>query len=433
MAISDEKINELLNSLLTLHPKRIKTKIDLSLDRTIKLLNKLGNPQKKLKGVIYVVGTNGKFSVLNFIREILKYNNKKTNNYISPHLVRFNERFTILDRVISNNDLYELLSYIKEVNGDDEITFFEITSSAFFKIAADHNEADYNIVEAGLGARADSTAPIDPEISVISSISMDHMDYLGNTIEQIAADKARAIRTNKMAIIGHQPFKEAQEVLLDYAKEVGAPTWLYDFNYFIYKDGNELVYEDNDNRIRFPSFDNLPDFQIKNLGLAIASVLNLYDIDVQSYLLNNYHQNVYFPGRFEKLENGKLNQLLSNNNELYLEGGHNVDAAIAVNESLKFLPKKKLVLILGMISSKNPAKYIREFKNVACIYTITIPNEESAIDASELKELIREEHPNVTAIDSIENALTEIGLKYPNSRVCILGSLYLCGSILSKN
>ena len=190
MSISDEKIDELLTSLLTLHPKRIKTKIDLSLDRTIKLLNKLGNPQKKLKGVIYVVGTNGKFSVLNFIREILKYNNKKTNNYISPHLVRFNERFTILDRVINNDDLYELLSYIKEVNGDDEITFFEITSSAFFKIAADHNEADYNIVEAGLGARADSTAPIDPEISIISSISMDHMEYLGNTIEQIAADKA---------------------------------------------------------------------------------------------------------------------------------------------------------------------------------------------------------------------------------------------------
>ena len=433
MAISDEKINELLNSLLTLHPKRIKTKIDLSLDRTIKLLNKLGNPQKKLKGVIYVVGTNGKFSVLNFIREILKYNNKKTNNYISPHLVRFNERFTILDRVISNDDLYELLSYIKKVNGDDEITFFEITSSAFFKIAADHNEADYNIVEAGLGARADSTAPIDPEISVVSSISMDHMEYLGNTIEQIAADKARAIRANKMAIIGHQPFKEAQEVLLDYAKEVGAPTWLYDFNYFIYKDDNELVYEDNDNRIKFPSFNNLPDFQVKNLGLAIASVLNLYKIDARSYLLNNCHQKVYFPGRFEKLENGKLNQLLSNNNELYLEGGHNVDAAIAVNESLKSLPEKELVLIFGMISSKNPAEYIKEFENVACIYTITIPNEGSAIDAVQLKELIREEHPNVTAIDSLENALAEIGRKYPNSRVCILGSLYLCGWTLRKN
>ena len=433
MSISDEKIDELLTSLLTLHPKRIKTKIDLSLDRTIKLLNKLGNPHKKLKGIIYVVGTNGKFSVLNFIREILKYNNKKTNNYISPHLVRFNERFTILDRVINNDDLYELLSYIKEVNGDDEITFFEITSSAFFKIAADHNEADYNIVEAGLGARADSTAPIDPEISIISSISMDHMEYLGNTIEQIAADKARAIRTNKMAIIGHQPFKEAQEVLLDYAKEVGAPTWLYDFNYFIYKDGDKLVYEDNDNRIKFQSFNHFPDFQIKNLGLAIASVLNLHNIDARSYLLNNRHQNAYFPGRFEKLENGKLNQLLSKNNELYLEGGHNVDAAIAVNESLKSLPEKELVLIFGMISSKNPAEYIREFKNVSCIYTITIPNEESAIDAVQLKELIREEHPNITAIDSLENALTEIERKYPNSRVCILGSLYLCGESFRKN
>jgi len=433
LTISDEQIDELLHSLLALHPKRIKTKIDLSLDRTIKLLNKLGNPQKKLKGVVYVCGTNGKFSTLNFIRDILKYNNKKTNAYISPHLVRFNERFTILDRVISNDDLYELLSYIKEVNGDDEITFFEITSSAFFKIASDHNEADYNIVEAGLGASADSTAPISPEISVISSISMDHMEYLGNTIEQIAADKARAIRTNKMAIIGYQPFKEAQEVLLDYAKEVGAPTWLYDFNYFIYKDGDKLVYEDNDNRIKFQSFNHLPEFQIKNLGLAIASVLNLYNIDARSYLLENHHQNVYFPGRFEKLENGKLNQLLSSNNELYLEGGHNVDAAIAINESLKKLPEKQLVLILGMISSKNPAKYIREFTNVECIYTITIPNEENSISAKQLKELIKGEHTNIKTSDSLETALTEIGERYPESRACIIGSLYLCGYVLRVN
>ena len=121
------------------------------------------------------------------------------------------------------------------------------------------------------------------------------------------------------------------------------------------------------------------------------------------------------------------------NNELYLEGGNNIDAAIAVNKSLKELPKKQLVLILGMISSKNPAKYIREFKNVECIYTITIPNEESSITAKQLKELIKEEHTNVKASDSLENALVEIGEKYPDSRACITGSLYLCGYVLRVN
>ena len=179
MSTSDEQINLLLDELLHLHPK----KIDLSLDRTFKLLEKLGNPQEKIKNSIMCSGTNGKFSTLNFIKEILRFNNKTINSYISPHLIKFNERFEILDKIVTNDELYELLSEVKDVNQNQNITFFEITTSAFFKIAADNSNADYTLCEIGLGGEFDSVNVFTPTISVISSISKDHKEFLSSDVD----------------------------------------------------------------------------------------------------------------------------------------------------------------------------------------------------------------------------------------------------------
>ena len=429
MNTSDEQINLLLDELLFLHPK----KIDLSLDRTYKLLAKLGNPQEKIQNSIMCSGTNGKFSTLNFIKEILRFNNKTINSYISPHLIKFNERFEILDKIVTNDELYKLLSEVKDVNQNENITFFEITTSAFFKIAADNSNADYTLCEIGLGGEFDSVNVFTPTISVISAISKDHKEFLSSDIRKIAAAKAGIIKKNVPVVIGYQPFDEAKNVLIDYAHSVGAPTWIYGQDFFVTEEGEKIVYVDNDHKIKFDNFSNYTKFQIKNLGLAIATCLQLYKIDVNGFLKNNLHQGVYFPGRFEKIKEGQLFSLINKKNELYLDGSHNSDAAYNINQSLISMPKKDLCIIIGMLNTKDPENYIKQFSNIKEIKTINIPDEENSIPAIKLKDKLKLVHNNVSEENSIESAIASTAKSNPDARILICGSLYLAGQVLKLN
>ena len=427
MTFTDKEVNKLLNQLLNLHPK----KIDLSLDRVYRLLHKLNDPHKKINSPIWIAGTNGKFSTLKFIQSILNSCNKTTNVYTSPHLVKFNERFEFEDKVVNNHELYALIDKVKNINANEEITFFEATNCAFF-LGASKRSVDYNLIEVGLGGRSDSTAVIHPEISVISSVSMDHQDFLGDTIEKIAFEKAGIIREYVPVVIGYQPFKEAKKVLIDYAHSVKAPTWIYDQDFFIFKDKDKLVYEDNDHRLKFDDLIHHGDLQIKNLGLAIATCLQLYKIEVKSYLQNNLHQQVVLPGRFQKLENNKLCNLISKQNELYLDGSHNPDAAYNVNQSLQALPKRDLCIIIGMLNTKDPSEYIKQFNNIREIKTITIDNEDNAISAKELSAKLKKFNIATSHSNSLEDAIETLARKYPTSRILICGSLYLVGQVLKK-
>ena len=429
MSTSDEQINLLLDELLHLHPK----KIDLSLDRTFKLLEKLGNPQEKIKNSIMCSGTNGKFSTLNFIKEILRFNKKTINSYISPHLIKFNERFEILDKIVTNDELHELLSEVKDVNQNQNITFFEITTSAFFKIAADNSNADYTLCEIGLGGEFDSVNVFTPTISVISSISKDHKEFLSSDIRKIAAAKAGIIKKNIPVVIGYQPFDEAKKVLIDYAHSVEAPTWIYGQDFFVAEEGEKIFYEDNDHKIKFDNFSNYSRFQVKNLGLAIATCLQLYKIDVNGFLKSNLHQGVYFPGRFEKIKEGQLFSLINKNNELYLDGSHNSDAAYNINQSLISMPKKDLCIIIGMLNTKDPENYIKQFSNIKEIKTINIPDEENSIPATELKDKLKLVHNNVSEANSIVEAIKSLSSSNPDARILICGSLYLAGKVLKLN
>jgi len=429
LSTSDEQINLLLDELLHLHPK----KIDLSLDRTFKLLEKLGNPQEKIKNSIMCSGTNGKFSTLNFIKEILRFNKKTINSYISPHLIKFNERFEILDKIVTNDELHELLSEVKDVNQNQNITFFEITTSAFFKIAADNSNADYTLCEIGLGGEFDSVNVFTPTISVISSISKDHKEFLSSDIRKIAAAKAGIIKKNIPVVIGYQPFDEAKKVLIDYAHSVEAPTWIYGQDFFVAEEGEKIFYEDNDHKIKFDNFSNYSRFQVKNLGLAIATCLQLYKIDVNGFLKSNLHQGVYFPGRFEKIKEGQLFSLINKKNELYVDGSHNSDAAYNINQSLISMPKKDLCIIIGMLNTKEPENYIKQFSNIKEIKTINIPDEENSIPAIELKDKLKLVHNNVSEANSIVEAIKSLSSSNPDARILICGSLYLAGKVLKLN
>ena len=428
MKISNEQIDKLLDELLELHPKRI----DLSLDRVCNLLEKLDNPQNKINNIVHIAGTNGKFSTLKFIQDILKSNSKSTNAYISPHLIRFNERFQLMDKEISNEELYSVLNKVKDFNHSDPITFFEITSSAFFE-AASNSPADYTLLEVGLGGRLDSSNVITPAISVITSISRDHQDFLGDSIEMIAFEKSGIIKSDIPAIIGYQPYPEAREMLMDQAEYKKAPIFAHGIHWNLTEHNDKLIYEDNQNKIEFDNLYTHNVFQKKNLGLALAAASKLPNIDIKSFVSKNLHNKTYFPGRMEKISDGKLGSTIASTNELYLDGSHNEDAASNLNETINQLTNKKLCIILGMINTKDPISYLSKFDKIDALTVITIPNEENAIDSNELYAEVNKYYENVNKADSIQEALTNLNNNYQDARILICGSLYLAGKVLEMN
>jgi len=428
LKISNEQIDKLLDELLELHPKRI----DLSLDRVCNLLEKLDNPQNKINNIVHIAGTNGKFSTLKFIQDILKSNSKSTNAYISPHLIRFNERFQLMDKEISNEELYSVLNKVKDFNHSDPITFFEITSSAFFE-AASNSPADYTLLEVGLGGRLDSSNVITPAISVITSISRDHQDFLGDSIEMIAFEKSGIIKSDIPAIIGYQPYPEAREMLMDQAEYKKAPIFAHGIHWNLTEHNDKLIYEDNQNKIEFDNLYTHNVFQKKNLGLALAAASKLTNIDIKSFVSKNLHNKTYFPGRMEKISDGKLGSTIASTNELYLDGSHNEDAASNLNETINQLTNKKLCIILGMINTKDPISYLSKFDKIDALTVITIPNEESAIDSNELYAGLKKYYANVNRADSIQEALANLNNNYEDARILICGSLYLAGKVLEMN
>ena len=428
MKISNEQIDKLLDELLELHPKRI----DLSLDRVCNLLEKLDNPQNKINNIVHIAGTNGKFSTLKFIQDILKSNSKSTNAYISPHLIRFNERFQLMDKEISNEELYSVLNKVKDFNHSDPITFFEITSSAFFE-AASNSPADYTLLEVGLGGRLDSSNVITPAISVITSISRDHQDFLGDSIEMIAFEKSGIIKSDIPAIIGYQPYPEAREMLMDQAEYKKAPIFAHGIHWNLTEHNDKLIYEDDQNKIEFDNLYTHNVFQKKNLGLALATASKLTNIDIKSFVSKNLHNKTYFPGRMEKISDGKLGSTIASTNELYLDGSHNEDAASNLNETINQLTNKKLCIILGMINTKDPISYLSKFDKIDALTVITIPNEESAIDSNELYAGLKKYYENVNRADSIQEALANLNNNYQDARILICGSLYLAGKVLEMN
>ena len=428
MKISNEQIDKLLDELLELHPKRI----DLSLDRVCNLLEKLDNPQNKINNIVHIAGTNGKFSTLKFIQDILKSNSKSTNAYISPHLIRFNERFQLMDKEISNEELYSVLNKVKDFNHSDPITFFEITSSAFFE-AASNSPADYTLLEVGLGGRLDSSNVITPAISVITSISRDHQDFLGDSIEMIAFEKSGIIKSDIPAIIGYQPYPEAREMLMDQAEYKKAPIFAHGIHWNLTEHNDKLIYEDDHNKFEFDTLITHNVFQKKNLGLALAAASKLPNIDIKPFFSKNLHNKTYFPGRMEKISDGKLGSTIASTNELYLDGSHNEDAASNLNETINQLTNKKLCIILGMINTKDPISYLSKFDKIDALTVITIPNEESAIDSNELYAGLKKYYENINRADSIQEALANLNNNYQDARILICGSLYLAGKVLEMN
>ena len=427
MNVTDQQINNLLNELLHLHPK----KIDLSLDRLKLLLSKLDNPQDKIKNPIVISGTNAKYSVLRFLQEMLRFNNKKLNTYVSPHLIRFNERFEFGDKMISNEDLEKILIKIKKINGSDSITFFEATSACFYDLCSNH-ECDFTIIESGLGAMYDCSAVARPMLSIITPISFDHMDFLGSSIQEISFAKSGSIKPKIPCIVGKQEYESALEILRDQAEHKQAPLFVYGKDWIIYKTQKNIIYEDNNNNnFKFSLFDNHPSYQIENLGIAIAALTKIKEIDILSFLKENGHNRTEIVGRFQKLKDKAINKLASTETEIIYDGGHNEAAAEGLNQSINKLSEKPLCLILAMLNSKSPVSFVSKFDHIECIRTVTIPNEENAIPASQLKKDVSRFCEDTHTSSSVREAVSEISKKFINARILIVGSFYIASEVFA--
>ena len=420
------KLQKILNRLQKLHPKEI----DLSLDRTKVLCEKLGNPQDKIKA-ISVVGTNGKQSTINVIFSIFKEAKLKCNIYTSPHIQRINERFVFNNQELEDKELASLFEEVEKINDNKKITFFEILSACYFYKAAQYPN-NINLIEAGLFHRFDATNILKSNLaSIICSISKDHLDWLPRdqqTIENIVFEKTSSL-LNSNIIVSKQNSIDTTEFIKKTISKNSSKKLFFkeDFSYSSVENGF-FYYEDKFGGLKLPEPNVLGQFQLENISTAIAT-LRLLDLNIKDIDIKNGIKKIKNIARLQKIEAGKLKRLIKNN-QLIIDGSHNEDGARVLNEYLNTLDCNKHV-ILGMMANKDHEKYISYFKDISSLTTIDIPGQPNSISGKELKEKFKNIR-NVQYKENIEQAIKSIPLK-KNDLVIITGSLYLAGEMLNLN
>jgi dihydrofolate synthase / folylpolyglutamate synthase len=426
MAVSDA----ILMRLLSLHPKII----DLSLDRMHRLLALLGHPERRLPPVIHVAGTNGKGSTVAFTRAIMEAAGLTVHAYTSPHLVKFHERIRVAGELIAEEALTARLEECERANDGAPITFFEITTAAAF-LAFARTPADYLLLEVGLGGRLDATNVIEhPKACAITSIGLDHQQYLGETIELIAREKAGILKRNVPTVIGPMPLA-ARAAIEEVAEQLHAPLAIHGQEWDAYSQHGRMVFQDGAGLLDLP-MPSLPGaHQVNNAGSAIAIVRALRDHRIDEASIAEGLRAATWPARLQHLRGGELSRLLPDQSELWLDGGHNADAGVILAEALAAMARrdpKPLTIIWGMLNTKDASAFIRPLSaHARQIITTTIPNEVNAIVASDLVQTVQSLGVAATAAPTLRDAIQIAGRLGP-SRVLICGSLYLAGHVLAE-
>jgi dihydrofolate synthase/folylpolyglutamate synthase len=415
----------ILDRMMSLHPKII----DLTLDRVWRLLQALGNPQDALPPVIHIAGTNGKGSTQAMIRAGLEAAGKRVHAYTSPHLARFHERIRLAGELISEPDLTAVLDECYAANNGADITYFEITTCAAL-LAMSRVEADYTLLEVGLGGRLDATNVVaDPTLTMITPVSIDHEQFLGNTLAKIAGEKAGIIKRGVPCIVGPQE-DAASEVIENTARRLGAPLFDHGQHWHITQERGRLIYQD-ETGLRDLPLPNLPgDHQVQNAGAALAALRHL---EMGDNALEGAVTQAQWPARMQRLKTGPLTEAAPQA-ELWLDGGHNAAAGQALGNLLASLPARPTHLICGMLNTKDISGYLAPLAQQAeSLTAISIPGEANTLPAEETAKASNAVGLPAQTADSALEALKAITAKTPASRVLICGSLYLAGSILREN
>lgn len=415
----------ILERMMALHPKII----DLTLDRMLRLLAALDNPQDKLPPVIHIAGTNGKGSTQAMIRAGLEAAGKTVHAYTSPHLARFHERIRLAGELISEDALTAVLDECYAANGGENITYFEITTCAAL-LAFSRTPADYTLLEVGLGGRLDATNVItNPAATVITPVDLDHQQYLGETLPEIAGEKAGIIKRRVPCIVGPQQ-EDGLAVIEAVAARNMAPLSVYGQHWHASREAGRMIYQDEQGLLDLP-LPILPGLhQVQNAGGAIAT---LRALGFDAAACEGAVTNAQWPARMQRLKTGPLVKA-AGQAELWLDGGHNPAAGVALATVLDELPKVPTYLICGMLNTKDIKGYLRPLApHVTALHAVSIPGEAATLPAATTAQAAQAVGMTAAEAPDVATALQSIIGQDPQARVLICGSLYLAGNILRSN
>jgi dihydrofolate synthase/folylpolyglutamate synthase len=424
-----------LERLRALHP----IKIDLSLGRTLRLLDDLGRPQDKLPPVIHVAGTNGKGSTIAFLRAIAEAAGLRVHVFTSPHLVRFAERIRLAGTLISDAELDEAILHVERVNAGQPITFFEITTVAGL-YAFSRAPADLCIIEVGLGGRFDSTNVIDhPAVSVIAPVDIDHKEYLGDTLAQIAGEKAGIIKPGRPVVAARQR-EETLAVIEAQAERLGAPLTLCGRDFDAYAERGGMAFQSETGLLDLPAPSLIGPHQIDNAGTAIAAALALNDPRITPDAIAKGLITATWPARMQRLRGGPLGEMAERAGaDLWLDGGHNPHAARALAEvarAMRARDGRPITIIVGLLQRKDAAGIVDAFRGLDARLIAT----GFSSDLAASPESIAAAAPDLTikiATDpssALTLALNGKGAEVsPPPHIILCGSLYMAGEVLAMD
>ncbi|UWQ18207.1 folylpolyglutamate synthase/dihydrofolate synthase family protein [Jannaschia sp. M317] len=413
----------ILDRLMALHPKVI----DLVLDRVHRLLDALDHPETHLPPVIHIAGTNGKGSTLAMIRAGLEGAGDSCHAYTSPHLARFHERIRLAGDLIAEDRLAELLAECEAANGGDPITYFEITTCAAL-LAFARTPADWTLLEVGLGGRLDATNVVNPALTVITPVSMDHEGFLGDTIEKIAGEKAGILKPGVPCIVGPQD-EAALEVIEYRAARLNAPLHIHGQHWHVTEENGGLVFQDETGLMDLPPPRLIGAHQAQNAGMAVAALRVLGRAEGAPAAMRN----ATWPARMQRLSTGPLVDA-AGAAEVWLDGGHNPAAGMALAEALTRLPHRPLHLICGMLNTKDARGYMRPLAARADhLHAVSIPGEPNTLSAAQTRAEAEAAGLPASEAGSVAEAIARITSVDPQARILICGSLYLAGRVLQQN
>jgi len=422
------RIEEVIERLHSLYPRFM----DLSLDRLHRLLGQLGHPERNLPPVLHVAGTNGKGSTCAFLRAIGEAAGMHVHVATSPHLVRFNERIRLAGTLVEDGALVAVLEEIEQVNAGAPITVFEVLMAATFLMFA-RVPADLVILEVGLGGRFDATNVVDrPAACAITSISLDHREMLGDTLEKIAFEKAGIIKPGVPVATGLQD-QAALAVIAARAAELGAKLLARGCDWHVVRHATGFSYRDAQGSLDLPRPALLGEHQYDNAGIAVATI-RASGLGIADAAIVHGIAHAEWPARMQRLT-GRLAATLPAGWELWLDGGHNPGGGVAIAGHLADAwADRPTHLVVGMKKAKDTAEFLAPLLPLAAsLWAVAEPGQYSALPVEAIVAASSgRARPGPTVQDAL-HAIADAARGAPPCRVLICGSLYLAGEILKAD
>ena len=422
------KIQFLLNRLYQLNPP---SRIELTLDRIKRLLKDLHNPEQALTNVITVTGTNGKGSVCEYLKNILKTHNYSVNVYTSPHIVKFNERIFLNDHFINDDEFEQLVYEVDRANNHQDITFFEfITALAF--LAFSKNKADYHIIETGLGGIGDSTNVFsEPIAQVLTPISYDHLEYLGPTLKDIVRNKCGIIQKKTNIIISKQS-TEVMKYIDEELKKNSSKKYILSEDFQVSEENQSMIYQDEIGLLDLKLPKMKGQFQLENAATAIQTLRSI-GISIENSKISKAISTTELPARIQEITKGNLRNHVHDENRLIIDGSHNKDGGKELAEYLsKIQGKKRIYFVLGMLTSKDLKGYLENFSSLVTEIK-AVKLRENFYEMDEIIKVAKDLGIHANPTKNVASGLAQLALQDPESIIVVCGSLYLSGAALELN